>query len=378
MNERGIALITTLLVVTLLSIAVVEFTFAVQVDQRLVKNSLSAMQASMLARSGVNLGQAALAQDTNDPVADWYQEDWANVDVPSVITLEPDQQLQIRVLDESGKININRTRPKAVAGPAGGQPGAAGAQPTATPNKSGQQPNLTPDAFLRDAMRAIFQQESILVEIVDQLLDYWKTTPTPAPGAAVQQVEDFRSLEDFGAMFGIPASKLTRVKPYLTALPVAGLGANAQNAGKVNINTAPPLVLQAILQNNQDRVQQILDQRDGETPIGTPQITEILKGLDGQVALIQVFGSTSSFFRIIASAAVNVGPLGRGGVGQTVEALVYRKTKAGVPANAPPGTSRWTLTPIDWQKRGGAELLLNPDAERDQAAGAGALTREGY
>jgi general secretion pathway protein K len=353
MNQRGIALIVTLLVVTLLSIAVVEFTFAVQVDQRLVKNSLSAMQAALLARSGVNLGEAVLAQDTNDPQADSYQEDWAHIEAQSVITLESDQRLAIRVLDESGKININRTRPR---------PG-----PTPAPNQASQQPNLTPDAFLRDAMRAIFQREGILVDVVDRLHEYWKTVPTPIPGAPAQQVPDFRSLEDFGALFGIPASKLTRVKPYLTALPVQpGTSSALSNTGLVNVNTAEPLVLQAILQNAQEKVQEILDRRDGEEPILKPEVNKILTGVEGHGALVQVFGVSSSFYRILASAAVNTNPLrDGGGVGQTVEALVFRRPKPGVPATAPPGTARWTLTPIDWQKRGGAELLVRSDEERE-------------
>jgi len=40
--------------------------------------------------------------------------------------------------------------------------------------------------------------------------------------------------------------------------------------------------------------------------------------------------------------------------------LVTRQPLAGVPANAPAGVPRWTLTPLDWQKRGGAALLTFP------------------
>ena len=54
-HERGVALVTTLLAVTLLTIAVVEFAYSSQVDYHLAYNALRSLQAASLARSGVNL-----------------------------------------------------------------------------------------------------------------------------------------------------------------------------------------------------------------------------------------------------------------------------------------------------------------------------------
>jgi general secretion pathway protein K len=67
MNDRrqpaGIALLITLLVVTLLTIVVVEFTYSTEVDSELTRHFLSATQASYLARSGVALAELALKLD---------------------------------------------------------------------------------------------------------------------------------------------------------------------------------------------------------------------------------------------------------------------------------------------------------------------------
>src|SRR5215467_9277139 len=63
-TERGAALVIVLLAVTLLTVAVVEFTYSAQVDHHLTDNALKALQASYLARSGVNLALLALKKDT--------------------------------------------------------------------------------------------------------------------------------------------------------------------------------------------------------------------------------------------------------------------------------------------------------------------------
>ena len=343
-NQRGIALIVTLLVVTLLTITVVEFTYSVLVDQQLVHNSLSAMQAQLLARAGVNFGEALLARDTNDPPADWYFEDWAHPDVASVIELDPGDRLEVRVLDETGKININRTRPPRGAPPP--QPG---------------QPNLSPDAFIRDALKRLFEANEVDVQIPDRMLQYWAETLPPLPGQQQPQpVEDFRSVEDFGALFGIPASKLTKLRRYITAIPT-NLIVNGRPSGignRININTAPGMVLAAVI-NDAGRVQAILQRQGAEQPIQAADLNGIMQGIQYQAQIVPLFGFTSALFRVCASAQVSGDPTGQrpGGIGQTVVALVLRQPLAGVPANAPAGVPRWTLTPLDWQKRGGAALL---------------------
>lgn len=363
-NERGIALIITLLVVTLLTITVVEFTFSVTVDYQLVHNALNAMQAQMLARAGINYGEALLARDTNQPPADWYFEDWANPDVSQVMNLDTGDRLAVRVLDESGKININRTRPQRGAPPP--VPG---------------QPNLSSDAFLRDALRRLFEANEVDVQIPDRLLQYWgdpaQQQLQPGTTQAQQQqqqvlVEDFRSLDDFAAMFGIPASKLAKLRPYVTAIPIGILvgGRAASDVGRINVNTAPGQVLAAVI-NDQARVESLTQLQGQEQPIQIAQLTSALQGITGQAQIVPLFGYTSSFFRICASAQVSGDPTGErpGGVGQTVVALVNRRPLSGVPANAPVGTPRWTLTPLDWQKRGGAALLVRREQDQAQANG---------
>src|SRR5690242_5103358 len=74
-DERGMALIMALLAVALLTITVVEFLYSAEVDSRMARNSLNGLQASLLARSGIALGESLLIKD-QDRLVDSFLEDW--------------------------------------------------------------------------------------------------------------------------------------------------------------------------------------------------------------------------------------------------------------------------------------------------------------
>src|SRR3989442_8369446 len=112
-NDRGIALIITLLVVALLTITVVEFTYSVEVDQRMARNALNGLQAALLARSGINLGEALLLHDDlkNQAQVDAFTEDWCPSAGPeaqscliddsnSQIVLPENMRLRVQIFDE--------------------------------------------------------------------------------------------------------------------------------------------------------------------------------------------------------------------------------------------------------------------------------------
>jgi hypothetical protein len=110
-NERGLALVIVLAVVALLTILVTEFTFNTQLDQHRTRNAIHAMQAQLLARSGINLAEGFLMLD-EEPAYDAYTEDWfpQMVEFCRGIEVDPTMRIRCTVRDESGKININNTR----------------------------------------------------------------------------------------------------------------------------------------------------------------------------------------------------------------------------------------------------------------------------
>ena len=368
-NERGIALLIVLIVVALLTITVTEFTYSVQLDQHRTRNAIYALQAQLLARSGINLAEGFLMMD-DQAQYDAYTEDWwvQLNEFCQGMQLDESMRVRCRVRDESGKLNINNTR---------GVLRRADSQA------------VTGDVILRDAMRCMFQHRNIPVDIVDRLGDYWQqdasqmgagqqtgTQPqtTQTPTSAQQQVPEFTSLEDFAATFGIPSDQLHQLRGVLTAQPHALMPT-------ININTATEEVLAAVLSSEKapdcgstDEVSQII-QRQGDVDQvfhNTAEISSVItSNTDNSGPKRQLFGVTSKLYELEASALTNIDPTNptSGGIGQTLSSLVYRypdpRPRPGGPQAGPTGAPlpNWTLRPLDWQKEGGARLFRSAPTE---------------
>lgn len=352
-NERGVALLVVLTVVALLTIVVTEFTYSVQLDQHRARNALNALQATLMARSGVNVAEGFLVQD-EEPTFDAYSEDWwrALDEFCAGWSPAPSMRVACRVWDESGKININNTRPARGTGRT--PPAAKGAGPVP----------VTEDMVLRDALRALFQKFEIEVDTVDRLKEYWLQEPTPDPRgtAAVTADLNFGSLEDFAAKFGIPTPKLQRLRPYLTARSRGQLP-------KINVNTAPFLVLAAVL-GDAGAASRIVERQRGDEPFrNAGEVNQVLAEgsvVDASVRA-RVFTTRSRLFRLEASAVTNVDPQGvnPGGIAQTLGVLVVRNQNPALKRAGAPGLG-WTLKAIDWQKEGGARLFERPETDTEE------------
>jgi type II secretory pathway component PulK len=345
-------------VVALLTILVTEFTFNTNLDQHRTRNAVHALQAQLLARSGINLAEGFLMLD-DEPAYDAYSEDWfpQMVQFCRELNVDPTMRLRCTVHDESGKININNTR---------------------EPPRKVKTQTVTASAVLRDAMRCMFERRGIDVEVVDQLADYWQQEAPPKDDGTQAVIPDFTSLEDFAATFRIPTEDLQKLRGVLTAEPRALLQG-------INVNTAPAEVLAAVLNAEQDgcppndAVQQIIErQRDPDQPFrASGDVTGIIQGLDNANIKSTLFRTQSRVFRLEASALANVDPDNpdSGGIGQTVSALVLRQislrpkvnnSAPQVGANGKP-LPNWTLRPLDWQKEGGARLFRpTPGEDEDQ------------
>jgi type II secretory pathway component PulK len=362
-NERGVVLLIVLIIVALLTIVVMEFTFSVQIDQHRTRNAVHALQAQLLARSGVNLAEGFLMLD-DDPTYDAYSEDWwLQLDeFCKGLQLDETMRLRCRVRDESGKLNINSTR---------------GVQRRFNTDQ------MTGDAILRDAVRCLFSRRNINLDTVDKLFDYWQQDPKIRDDGTPQQIPDFTSLEDFAATVGIPNDQVHQLRNVMTAQPVLQLP-------RINVNTAPSEVLNAVLTDNAPAdcssndgiVQQILQRR--QDPDGAfrnaGDINGVITGIQNADLKRRLFDIRSKLFRLEASALTNVDPTNPSptGIGQTLSVLVSRRQsttqlrapggqatggqpaggigaqRGGVNTQQPPS---WTLRPLDWQKEGGARLF---------------------
>ena len=367
-GERGIALIMVLLVVTLLTILVMEFTYTVEVESHISRNSLNALQATYLARSGINILAGALIED-DDPTVDPGEDDkWRyfalgpcqNI-LENEISVPPTWKLCGRIVDESGKVNVNFSRPPAQSVVQKNQ-GQAQGQPTneCKPNTPG-----TASYCWRDVLVQLASGSGLDTNVLKDALDsYWASPPPPKLGQpALVVADEFDSLEDVAASF--PAlqdrSVFDGLRKHVTALRTAQTAAAQKKT--LNINTVPANVLQAIftvMEIDEGAVGDIIARRT-EAPFKNPG--EAFQSIDNKAGALQMFGVKSNLFRLEASAVVN-------GVGKTVRVLV-RRDSIPPPKNSPDGTAGYRITFLDWQKESGVGAARDAAADEEQGLEAG-------
>lgn len=384
-GERGVALIIALLMTALLTITVMEFFFTTEVDTRMSRNSLHALQASLMARSGIALGEAYLMKD-EDQLADSFSEEWCPQparegqscrldETNSQILIPENMRLRVEIFDESGKLNINATRPRN--------------QNEWRVALTTQNPQAAPQLFQswNAAMGRLMESRGINPEVAEAVQAYWDAafervygpvsqpgqagTPTVAPTPVAQATAgptpqiidmfDFLALDDLTRIAGgLSAGDLRRLRSAMTVL--------GRNQQRVNANTASRSVLTAIL-GDAGAVDSIIQARQN-APLkqqDLQQYTGALGQEDPSYRNARVMvGVNSYYYRIRASAIVNVDPVsGRGGVSRSAEMLVQRIAKpvqAGGQAGGQGGTLQWSLTRMNWHKEGGA-ALFRPEVE---------------
>lgn len=109
-EERGSVLVLALLVIATLTGLAVAFSGTARTEVNLAAFSRDGLRAEALARAGVEAALQRIAAD-EDLEKDHLEEDWSRFD-PAALPLElpPEARLTGRVLDEAGKLNLNRLR----------------------------------------------------------------------------------------------------------------------------------------------------------------------------------------------------------------------------------------------------------------------------
>jgi general secretion pathway protein K len=103
-NEKGVALILTLLITAILVTLIVEVNYSTQVDLMIAGNFRNDLQAYYLAKSGVNVAISYLKYDAENTDTDTLDEDWAKPYPPIPVG---GGFVEVVTEDENAKININ-------------------------------------------------------------------------------------------------------------------------------------------------------------------------------------------------------------------------------------------------------------------------------
>jgi general secretion pathway protein K len=109
-NSRGIALLVTLGVITVLIVTTLEMNRHTRSALFSAATTRDRMTLSQMASSGIHAAKAILIMDKNNSNSDSLQEDWADPEKISEILADlpfDDGQITLTISDELGKIQIN-------------------------------------------------------------------------------------------------------------------------------------------------------------------------------------------------------------------------------------------------------------------------------
>jgi general secretion pathway protein K len=219
--ERGVALLSALFAVALLTVIVVEMTDATLVHTHLNRNAGNAMAAQLLARSAAIAGEAMVRDKNANPASITCPQNlWA---MPLFGVPAGSGVVGLQVTDEGGKLDLNGAR----------------------------------DTRYRAALEALFSSLDLDPSLVGRIAAWIGNPDDPAmatgpasdycalamPCAPRQQ--PLKSLDELLLIRGFDEERVARLRPYATVVPRPE-GRAAGSPQPVNALTARPQVLQAL------------------------------------------------------------------------------------------------------------------------------------
>jgi len=273
--QRGVAVVVAVLVVALATSTASYILWHQSLWLRQVENIAARAQADALARAAEAWAAAILAED--DPAIDHLGEPWARRMPPFPAE---GAELAGHIADEQAKFNVNNLA------------GEGGANPR----------ELV--AFQR-LLGAVGLPAALAESVVDWLDADDAVTPAngaedphylaldPPYRAANRRIAD---LAELARVKGFDAAAVARLEPFVTALPAAT---------PVNVNTAPPAVLRALLPGLGPEDAARIVERRGKQPFASRE--EFVRALPARPAapIDAQIDVRSRFFR--ADATVRLG-----------------------------------------------------------------------
>jgi general secretion pathway protein K len=218
-GQRGVALVTALLIVSLVTVAAVAMATRQQIDIRRTANLVHGEQAYDYARAAESWGRVILRRDAAESEYDYLEEDWATALPP--IEVEGGI-VSGKIEDLQGRFNVNNLMTQ------GGENGDAEVEYF---KRLLEVLGLEPD--LVQALRDWIDPD-IKVRFPDGAEDEYYLLQEPPYRAANRPLV---SISELRLVKGFTPEVMQVLLPHVTALP---------ESTPINVNTATPAVLQAL------------------------------------------------------------------------------------------------------------------------------------
>ena len=265
-NQRGSALIITLLLVTVLVSLVVNFVYEVHIDTSSLSNWANAQKASFIARSGQTLGSQYL-----DEIRDAAYSDERELDLPVNASFGANTELTIKIEDENAKFNINSII-----------------------SERGE----TDEAAL-SALKKLLNYLNINPDLALLLADWIDPDSEPRRPYSEGMTKDafLLSPDELELVKGIDQDTYEKIAPYLTVSEKFGR--------EININTAEIPVLVSLHKDMTETLAKKIVEYREDSPFEDLSQLESVVGMKIRTEIIGKANTKSTDFRITSTATVN-------------------------------------------------------------------------
>ncbi|MBI3778763.1 MAG: type II secretion system minor pseudopilin GspK [Gammaproteobacteria bacterium] len=286
-RQRGLALITAMLVVAIAATTAAYLSLDQQIWLRQAQNLSDRAQAEVVRAGALEWAITILAKDAKDNKSDDLTENWAKPLPPLAVE---GGQVTGRIADAQARFNINNL----VRNNAPSKPDIGTFRHLLL--------SLSIDPNLTDAVVDWIDADSDKLPYGAEDIDYLQTKiPYRAANQPMQSVDELRLVR------GFTPEIVEKLRPWITALP---------QPTEINVNTASKEVLGALFYTlPPPAIEQLVSQRPYTDP---GKLTQILQGLATGTALPQAFyGIQSSYFEVVVETRF-------GRYQRTTQALIHR------------------------------------------------------
>ena len=236
LGQRGVALVLVLLMVSILVVLVLETLRAMQVEGASSRHFQDSLQAEAVAKSGVSLAMSLLAQDLAENEVDHLGEPWAKVVEPDAlpVQLPEDGTLEGKVEDEAGKFPINYLV-----------------------DEDGKPQDMYQKVLTGMLTNAPFQLEEEEAKGLVNAITDWLDQDDEPTGVLGAETDYYQSLENPYDCRNGPFTSLAELQLVRGMTESLYFGSEGNpglrdlltiySDGKININTAGPVVLKALV-----------------------------------------------------------------------------------------------------------------------------------
>jgi general secretion pathway protein K len=233
-TERGIALLATMMGIALMIIIVMDFTSSAMLGYRAAANQANELRAAYLARSGVNVGLALLAQhsraqaDQSDQQVEALNQEWSMPYPPIPVG---GGTASVSIVDEERKLNINY-----LVNPDGSQ-----------------------NAQFEPVLERLFVTIGVSIDLIPAIID-WLDPDSVTDGPTGAEADYYMrlvppyaprngpmpSIGDLRMIRGVDDQIFMKLSRVLTAFSFTPAPTTDNVLPQVNMYTAPPEVLVAL------------------------------------------------------------------------------------------------------------------------------------